>query len=162
VTFCGVTRTISRSTSPPRPAGPARGTSARAAEQRLVPVLDQLGRAADVYGLVRVLGVEDCEADPWVPGEIPSLLAPRRGREEHKSPSLTIQTTVVCGPPSGFSVATVATFLPSNSLRVFPGGEAETPIRATYAVQPVSTLRPPERVRFPNQVAERFSHHQVS
>src|SRR6185312_15826305 len=35
-----------------------------------------------------------------------------------KSPSLTIQITVVCGPPSGFSVATVATFLPSSSLRV--------------------------------------------
>jgi hypothetical protein len=35
-----------------------------------------------------------------------------------KSPSRTIQTTEVCGPPSGFSVATVATFLPSSSLRV--------------------------------------------
>jgi hypothetical protein len=85
VTFCGVTRTISRSTSPRLAwrALPAVLLPERA-EQRLVPVLDQLGRAADVGGLVRVLGVEDCEADPWVAGEIPGLLAPRRGREEHE------------------------------------------------------------------------------
>ena len=88
------------------------------AQQRLVAVLDQLGRAADVYGLVRVLGVEDCQADPWVLGEIPGLLARRRREKSTKSPSLTIQTTEVCCPPSGFSVATVATFLPSSSLRV--------------------------------------------
>src|SRR5580700_9242198 len=50
------------------------------AEQRLVPVLDQFGRAADVHGLVWVLGVEDREADPWVPGEIPGLLAPESFR----------------------------------------------------------------------------------
>jgi hypothetical protein len=88
------------------------------AQQRLVPVLDQLGRAADVYGLVRVLDVEDCQADPWVPGQILAFWRVAVVEKSTKSPSLTIQTIEVCGPPSGFSVATVATFLPSSSLRV--------------------------------------------
>src|SRR5262249_18066114 len=51
------------------------------------------------------------------------------------SPSRRYQTTEVCGPPSGFTVATVAKFLPSRILRV---GSSSV----------IAIGRPPVRPRF--------------
>src|SRR5262249_2447411 len=51
------------------------------------------------------------------------------------SPSRRYQTTEVCGPPSGFTVATVAKFLPSRILRV---GSSRV----------IAIGRPPVRPRF--------------
>src|SRR5262249_22418332 len=42
------------------------------------------------------------------------------------SPSRRIHTTEVCGPPSGFTVATVAKFLPSRSSRVVSSSTTAT------------------------------------
>src|SRR5690348_5575926 len=49
------------------------------------------------------------------------------------SPSRKIHTTEVCGPPSGFTVATVAKFLPSRSSRVVSSSTTATePVPLPY------------------------------
>lgn len=68
--------------------------------------------------MVGVLRVDDGEADPRIPGEVPPLPTPAVVENRTVSPSLSIQTTDVCGLPSSLRVATAAKFFPSSSARV--------------------------------------------
>jgi hypothetical protein len=84
--------------------------------QGLTLVLDQFGGATDLDRAVRVLQIEDRDADPRVPGEVAGFRRAAVVEKSTVSPSRRNHTTEDCGPPSGFTVATVAKFLPVQQL----------------------------------------------
>src|SRR5262249_31509556 len=127
LTRSGMTRTITRASS----SGSGGGSSPRyfcdSALGRDLPgspVSSAVPRSStDWYGFARADTVR-LPRGPLV--RFSTLRRDATAENSTVSPSRKIHTTEACGPPSGFTVATVAKFLPSRSLRVVSSSTTAT------------------------------------
>ena len=142
-TRSGITRTITRATS----SGSGGGSSPRyfcdsslGSHLPGSPVTSAVPRiSADWYGLAVSNTVRLTRGSR---ARLSTLRRVAIAENSTVSPSRRIHTTEAWGPPSGFSVATVAKFLPSRSLRATSSRATATGPSPLYVASPAAENRP--------------------